>query len=112
MEFDTSTAKKCVICELIYEEDILVCVTSKGLQSLRHAAIKRQQPKILNNIIENCFVHEKCRKKYVSKDKVDLFVKNFGDHSDSSSNVSKQLNTRKQSPIKKDVCIFCFKNNK
>jgi hypothetical protein len=86
----SSTTKKCVICELIYEDDILVRVTTKGLENLRKSAIKRQQPLILKNIVKNCFLHEKCRKNYVSKINVNLAVK-------------------KASELNKNICVF-FKN--
>ena len=86
----SSTKKMCVICELIYEDDILVRVATKGLESLRKSAIKRQQPLILNNIVENCLVHEKCRKNNVSKTNVNWAVK-------------------KVSELNKNFCVFCFK---
>jgi hypothetical protein len=77
MESGTSTAKKCAISEFIKEKDVLVCVTRKGLRSLIQAATKKPSTKILKNIIENCNAHEKCRKKYVTKNKVVLFKKNW-----------------------------------
>jgi hypothetical protein len=103
----------CVICKVYDRRENLTCVTSKGLSSLKEVSIKRQENHKINKFVDNCHVHESCRKDYVEQRKIRLYLKKKNSEEESKQKQCAQLNnTRKTSSISNSSCILCSSSNK
>lgn len=105
---EQSMSKECIICHLSGDPEEFVKLSAKGLSSLHVAAKSRgEEDKILHLNLQSP-IHERCRKNYVSKQKIERWnacqenisckqvkrTRSFDTQAPSSSSSNKQLLTQ------------------
>lgn len=104
---DSEIVKCCVICEGFEEKNLLICVTSKGLKTLKESAVLRLPNSKFKNFVEHFYVHEECRKKYVSKRNIDYATKQVLSNNCANDKETRQIGMRNNLHIFNTACIFC-----
>jgi hypothetical protein len=81
-------------------EGDLVTVGKKGIESLKHAAVFRSEKDHCIHFNDGIYVHEKCRKNYVSKEKIERWISK----QEKSVEQKALKRTRSNYPTKKCAC--------
>ena len=93
-------SKKCVLCNS--EDETLVIVGKRGIETLINSAVERGEP--YYKFVDGIVVHEDCRKNYVSKRN----IQQFNQRQLKASKLPVGKRTRSSSaPPNIKLCLFC-----